>query len=87
MAHNGTTSSLGSGSLGHGVVVWDRSRLNTSNDYLTVAHIRPDRSIQWRAEVSEEQRTYIEHLAKHDDRAISITQSEKVFLTRPTPNS
>ena len=82
--HNGKVEDLGFGHLGNGLSVWDRTR-EENRDYLMVAHIRHDRSIAWREHpLSNEQRAFIERLAKESDPQISHTQEQKVFSSRPT---
>jgi hypothetical protein len=75
---------LGFGHLGNGIAVWDRSR-TSFGDYLTVAHITPNRTVNYRkgVEVSDEQRKAIEEYAKTEDPQISTTQEIKVFNQRP----
>lgn len=55
-------SSLGFGSMGNGIIVWDRKR-ERNRDYLTVAHITKTQ-INYREKVSATQRAEIEAFAK-----------------------
>jgi hypothetical protein len=51
-------STLGFGTKGVGVIVWDRSRYE-HGDYKSVAHIRPNREVKFYSEVSDEHRKEI----------------------------
>lgn len=66
-----------SGHLGNGLSIWRQG----TNDI--VAHISGNRKISIRLPITPEERAEIEFIAETDDRAISVTQEEKVFITRP----
>lgn len=60
-------------SLGNGYSVCDRSR-NESGDYMRIAHINYDRSIDWYKPVNNSDKKRIEHKAKTDTSNVSVTQ-------------
>lgn len=66
-----------SGHLGNGLSIW---REGTNE---IVAHISGNREISIRLPITPAERAEIEFIAETDDRAISVTQKEKVFITRP----
>lgn len=57
---------LGFGFLGNGITVWDASRIQ-NNDYLTVAHIHYDRTVEYLEELSPEAIRRIEDFAKYEN--------------------
>lgn len=70
-------SNLSSGHLGNGLIVW-----RTGTDE-TIAHIDKHRRIKLRCFVSSEELAEIQHIAETDDRNVSVSQDEKVFVERP----
>ena len=73
-------SNLLSGHMGNGLVVWRKG------EDMSIAHINPDRTIKTTQYVTIEELKKILHIAKYDDRYISITQKEKVFKVKPIKN-
>lgn len=70
-------------SLGNGLSVYDRNTMQ-GGDYKTIAHIDRYRKITWyEKNLEPEDKALIEHQANTADPNISITQDQKVFLTRP----
>lgn len=63
--------------LGNGLTVWREG----TNDI--IAHINNNRQISIRLPISEEERKEIEYIAETDDRSISLSQKENVFITKP----
>jgi hypothetical protein len=81
--YTGKATDLGFGHMGNGITVWDRTR-SEFNDYAIVAHISADRKISHRDHpISQEQMDAITKAASKEDPQVSVTQSEKVFTTRP----
>jgi hypothetical protein len=69
---------LYSGHLGNGLAVWYKGTDTV------VAHIAHDRSVKYYLDdLSDKHKQEIELLAKTDDRNISVTQDQKVFINRP----
>jgi len=78
---------LGFGHMGNGLVVWDRLH-QEHGDYQRIAHIRADRSVKYHvADLDQEYKNEIEEQAAMNDSQISVTQDQKVFLTRPNITS
>jgi len=50
---------------------------------IIIGHISANRELKFYTDVSKKDRKYLENVAKTDDRNISVTQTEKVFNTRP----
>ena len=57
---------LGFGFLGNGITVWDANKIR-NNDYLTVAHINYDRTVEYLEELSPEAMRRIEDFAKYEN--------------------
>ena len=68
--------------LGNGISVYDRLH-EKNGDYESVAHIDRYRVIEYRANVTEEDRKKVEIYAATKDPRISTAQDQKVFATRP----
>ena len=76
---------LGYGHLGNGITVWNRAEKH-NGDYVTVAHIRADRSVRFYDEnMPDELKADIERIARTSDIRVSTTQQDRrVFDTPPT---
>ena len=72
------------GHLGNGLTVWNRAE-EKNGDYVTVAHIGPDRSVKfYDKDLPEDIKAKIEHIARTSDERASYTQQEqRVFYTPP----
>jgi hypothetical protein len=69
--------------FGNGLSVCDRNR-EEHGDYMTVAHISVMREVTYRKHrLSDEAKKEIERVAETNDGAISATQEQKIFNTRP----
>lgn len=78
---------LGYGHLGNGLTVWNRLE-EQDGDYVTVAHIDPDRSVTfYDKNMPESVRAGIEEVARTSDMRISATQDAPVFHTPPEPQA
>ncbi|WP_369282999.1 YodL domain-containing protein [Oscillibacter sp. GMB15532] len=76
---------LGYGHMGNGLTVWNRLE-EQNGDYVTVAHIDPDRSVTfYDKNMPESVRAGIEKIARTSDMRISATQDAPVFRTAPEP--
>ncbi len=74
---------LGYGHMGNGLTVWNRLE-EQNGDYVTVAHIDPDRSVTfYDKNMPESVRAGIEEIARTSDMRISATQDAPVFHTPP----
>lgn len=71
--------------MGNGLSVCDKSK-EVNGDYKNVAHISPTRTVQFYGRVSNELKEHVFNIARTDNRNISFTQSQKVFLIEPDPN-
>lgn len=77
---------LGFGHLGNGLTVWNRLE-EKNGDYVTVAHIAPDRTITYREnELPDNIKAEIEEVARTSDMTVSATQDTPVF-TAPSQNT
>ena len=75
---------LGYGHLGNGITVWDKNR-EVGGDYLTIAHIAPDRTITfYEKDLPDYIKDEIERVAATAEMTISQTQDAPVFSTPPT---
>jgi len=74
------------GHLGNGLTVWNRLE-EKNGDYVTVAHIDPDRSVSFRdADIPDNLKAKIELIARTSDARVSTSQPENhVFYTPPQP--
>lgn len=74
---------LGFGHMGNGLTVWNRLE-ERDGDYVTVAHIGPDRSVTFYDDAMPESvRARIEHEARTSNPTVSATQDTPVFDTPP----
>ena len=74
---------LGYGHLGNGLTVWNRLE-EEHGDYKTVAHIAPDRTVQfYDEEMPQTVRDQIQHIADTSEMTVSATQDAPVFHTPP----
>jgi antirestriction protein ArdC len=74
---------LGYGHMGNGLTVWNRLE-ERDGDYVTVAHIAPDRTVTfYDNDMPEDVRARIEQTAQTSDMNVSATQDAKVFTTPP----
>ena len=74
---------LGYGYLGNGLTVWNRLE-EEHGDYKTVAHIAPDRTVQfYDAEMPQTVRDEIQRIADTSEMTISATQDAPVFAVPP----
>lgn len=74
---------LGYGYLGNGLTVWNRLE-EEHGDYKTVAHIAPDRTVQfYDAEMPQTVRDQIQRIADTSEMTISATQDAPVFAVPP----
>ncbi|MDR2532339.1 MAG: DUF3849 domain-containing protein [Oscillospiraceae bacterium] len=74
---------LSFGHLGNGVTVWNKAE-EVNNDYRTVAHIDPDRSVKfYDKEMPEDVKERINTFAKTEEMSISATQNVSVFSVPP----
>jgi antirestriction protein ArdC len=74
---------LGYGHLGNGLTVWNHLE-ERDGDYVTVAHIAPDRAVSFRDEnLPESVKEQILDIARTSDARISATQDAPVFDTPP----
>jgi sugar (pentulose or hexulose) kinase len=81
---------LGFGSLGNGITVWDNQR-SEFGDYMTVAHIKTDRTVQFYTyrdgvqkgliKATTEQQEEIKEYARTGNPKRTVTQPEPVFDT------
>lgn len=73
--------------LGHGLIVVDANEDDPhTRDYVELAFIYPNRTIDWRSGVTltNNDKAIIENIAATDDRSVSVTQDYlKVFNERP----
>jgi hypothetical protein len=71
---------LGSGHMGHGIVVWNRAK-EVHGDYEKVAHIDDKRQIKWYIKnPPKEVKDYVEKIAKGKNPSVSTSQRDrKVF--------
>ena len=75
--------SLGYGHMGNGLTVWNRLE-ERDGDYVTVAHIDPDRHVTFYGrEMPESVKEKILDIARTSDARISATQDAPVFRTPP----
>ncbi len=75
---------IGMGHMGNGLTVWNRLE-EKDGDYVTVAHISPDRVVNfYEKDLPEAVKLLIEHEARSSDMTISATQPGRVFHTPPT---
>lgn len=76
---------LGYGHMGNGLTVWSRLE-EQHGDYITVAHIDPDRSVTfYDTDMPETVKAGIEKVARTSDMRVSSTQDMPVFHTTPEP--
>ena len=74
---------LGYGYLGNGLTVWNRLE-EEHGDYKTVAHIAPDRTVQfYDEEMPQTVRDEIQRIADTSEMTISATQDAPVFAVPP----
>ena len=74
---------LGYGHLGNGLTVWNRLE-EEHGDYKTVAHIAPDRTVQfYDEEMPQKVRNEIQRIADTSEMTVSATQDAPVFHTPP----
>ena len=74
---------LGYGHLGNGLTVWNRLE-EEHGDYKTVAHIAPDRTVQfYDEEMPQKVRDEIQRIADTSEMTVSATQDAPVFHTPP----
>ena len=74
---------LGNGYLGNGLTVWNRLE-EEHGDYKTVAHIAPDRTVQfYDEEMPQTVRDQIQRIADTSEMTISATQDAPVFAVPP----
>ena len=74
---------LGFGHLGNGLTVWNRLE-EVDGDYRTVAHIAPDRTVQfYDEEMPQEIRERIQQVADSSEMTVSATQNTPVFSVPP----
>ena len=74
---------LGYGYLGNGLTVWNRLE-EEHGDYKTVAHIAPDRTVQfYDEEMPQTVRDKIQRIADTSEMTISATQDAPVFAVPP----
>lgn len=66
------------GHMGNGIVVWDHAQ-EENNDYVTVAHISPDRTVKYYRELSQAAVFSIEDFARTENPTISVSQDTPVF--------
>src|SRR5210317_769555 len=67
---------LGSGSLGNGIVVWNRAK-EVHGDYEKVAHIDRNRKVKYYIKNPPKQvKDYVEKIAKGKNPSISISQPD-----------
>jgi len=72
--------------MGNGLTVWNRLE-EKDGDYVTVAHIAPDRAVTYYdLNMPEAVRAQIEDIARTSNATISATQDAPVFSTPPTLN-
>lgn len=70
--------------LGNGLTVCDKDRPKENGDYCKIAHISPDRTIQYLENVNTEDRHAIERMAATHNGGVSVTQPDiKIFKTEP----
>ena len=73
---------LGFGHMGNGLTVWNR-REEKNGDYVTVAHIDPDRSVTfYDKDMPDSVKARIEDMARTSNMTVSATQDAPVF-TKP----
>ncbi|MDR1537733.1 MAG: hypothetical protein LBU32_07010 [Clostridiales bacterium] len=72
------------GHLGNGLSVWNRAE-ERDGDYVSLAHIDPDRQITWREkDLPDNIKAEIEHITRTCGMSVSVTQPEqKIFNTPP----
>ena len=76
---------LGYGHMGNGLTVWNRLE-EKGGDYVTVAHIAPDRSVTfYDKELPEAVKAAIEETARTSEMNVSATQDVPVFSMPPIP--
>jgi len=74
---------LGFGHMGNGLTVWNRLE-EKNGDYVTVAHIGPDRSVTiYDKDMPDSVKASIEREAKTSNMTVSATQDTPVFNTPP----
>jgi len=72
---------LGFGHMGNGLTVWNR-REEKNGDYVTVAHIDPDRSVTfYDKDMPDSVKARIEDMARTSNMTVSATQDAPVFST------
>lgn len=71
---------LGAGHLGNGLVVWNAAE-ERHGDYVKIALVQEDRSINYYEQVPAEVRAYVERLAFTSESSRSVTQTGSVFST------
>ena len=69
-------------SFGNGISVCDTLH-EENGDYVNIAHIDPHRKVTFYKRLEEKYKTEIAVFAKTEHPNISVTQSQKVFLTEP----
>jgi hypothetical protein len=75
--------SLGYGHMGSGLVVWNRLE-ERDGDYVTVAHINPDREVKFfDKNMPEDLKRQIINVARTSDDRVSATRDAPVFNTPP----
>jgi hypothetical protein len=83
---DGKAFDIGMGHKGNGLTVWNRAE-EKDNDYVTLAHIAPDRTVKFYAvDLPEAAKTYIKREARYCDMSVSASQDAKVFHTPPEPD-
>lgn len=74
---------LGCGHMGNGLTVWNRLE-EKDGDYVTVAHIAPDRTVTfYDEELPEAVKAKIEETARTTEMSVSATQDTPVFSVPP----
>ena len=68
--------SLRFGHLGNGMTVYTTA-IEVKNDYLTIAHISPNRTVSIYKPVDEEIERKIREFAKNKNPSVSVTQPEQ----------
>jgi hypothetical protein len=82
---DGKAFDVGMGHMGNGLTVWNRAE-EKHGDYVTVAHIAPDRTVKFYADdLPEAAKAHIERESRYCDMNVSATQEGKVFNTPPEP--
>jgi len=73
--------------MGNGLVVCDKDTIDSNtNYYLVIAFIQPNRDIIFYKRMLDIHYSQVIHIAKTDNRNISITEDTKVFSCLPDNN-